>query len=63
VAYRYAPAGEVSIYNYSNVIFSSIFGFMLFAEIPDLLSVSGYLLIIAAGYLTFRLGSEKRQQS
>jgi drug/metabolite transporter (DMT)-like permease len=63
VAYRYAPAGEVSIYNYSNVIFSSIFGFMLFAEIPDLLSVSGYLLIIAAGYLTFRLGSEKRQHS
>ena len=62
VAYRLAPAGEVSIYNYSNVIFSSIFGILLFSEIPDIFSISGYLLIIAAGYLIFRFGSIKKTQ-
>jgi len=61
VAYRLAPAGEVSIYNYSNVIFSSLLGFLFFVEIPDRSSAIGYLLIIAAGYLIFRFGSAKPQ--
>lgn len=59
IAYEYAPAGEVSIYNYSNVIFSSILGAMLFSEIPDLLSFAGYALVIVAGYIVFRLGKVK----
>ena len=57
VAYRLAPAGEVSIYNYSNVIFSSLFGIILFTEVPDILSISGYLLIIMAGWIIFRFGA------
>jgi drug/metabolite transporter (DMT)-like permease len=59
IAYKYAPAGEVSIYNYTNVIFSSILGILLFSEIPDLLSIIGYSLIIAAGYIVFKLGKTK----
>jgi drug/metabolite transporter (DMT)-like permease len=62
VAYRLAPAGEVSVYNYSNVIFSSILGLMLFSEIPDEYSIGGYLLIIGAGYTIFRFGSVKKKQ-
>lgn len=46
IAYKYAPAGEISIYNYTNVIFSSILGAVLFSELPDLLSFIGYILII-----------------
>ncbi|MGE4490572.1 MAG: DMT family transporter [Kiritimatiellales bacterium] len=60
VAYRLAPAGEVSIYNYSNVIFSSLLGIVFFAELPDGLSLAGYLLIIAAGYIIFRFGAVKK---
>lgn len=59
IAYKYAPAGEISIYNYSNVIFSSILGIFLFSEIPGFLSIIGYLLIISAGYIVFKFGKEK----
>lgn len=59
-AYRHAEAGELSIYTYANIIFSSIFGLFLFQEVPDLFSVLGGILIISAGYLNYR-AKEKEQ--
>jgi len=59
-AYRHAEAGELSIYTYANIVFSSIFGLLLFQEIPDLFSVFGGILIISAGYLNYR-AKEKEQ--
>jgi drug/metabolite transporter (DMT)-like permease len=53
-AYRHAEAGELSIYTYANIVFSSIFGLVLFQEIPDFFSVVGAVLIISAGYLNYR---------
>lgn len=53
-AYRHAEAGELSIYTYANIVFSTIFGLVLFQEIPDFFSVLGALLIISAGYLNYR---------
>ncbi|MFA9396873.1 MAG: DMT family transporter [Clostridiaceae bacterium] len=61
IAYKYAPAGEVSIYNYSNVIFSSVLGIILFSEKPGLLSLIGYIFIIFAGYLVYKIGNRRRQ--
>jgi len=61
-AYRFAPASEVSIYNFSNVIFSSLLGIAFFSEFPDLLSLAGYLLIIFAGYLIFKLRKVTKTQ-
>jgi len=55
-AYRYAPAGEVSIYQYSQIAFASALGILFFTEIPDLFSITGYILIFGAGYLLFRRG-------
>lgn len=52
-AYRYAPAGELSIYSYSNIIFSAIIGLLIWSEIPDSLSVLGGILIILGGYLNY----------
>jgi len=46
-AYRYAPAGEVSIYNYISIIFSAIIGFIIWSEVPDFLSIIGTVVIIA----------------
>jgi len=48
-AYYYAPAREISVYDYTQVIFAGFFGWILFGEIPDALSVLGYVLIIGAG--------------
>lgn len=54
-AYKYAPASELSIYNYVEIIFSLVWGFVIWSELPDLISLSGALLIIVAGLLNFRL--------
>ena len=52
-AYTYAPAKKISIYDYSQIIFASIFGFALFGEIPDRYSMIGYLLITGSSVLMF----------
>ena len=44
-AYAYAPAKEISVFDYSQVLFAAILGFMVFGEIPDLYSVIGYAII------------------
>jgi len=52
-AYSYAPAKEISIYDYSQVIFSAVLGFVLFSQVPDRLSILGYVIITAMGILNF----------
>ncbi len=52
-AYRFAPAGELSIYTYTNIIFSTIIGLIIWTEIPDYLTIVGAGLIIIAGFLNF----------
>lgn len=46
VAYRYAAPREVAVFDYTNVIFTSLFGFAFFSQVPDLLSVAGFGLIV-----------------
>lgn len=53
-AYRYAPASELAIYSYMNIVFSSIIGFFLFKETPELLTLLGIAFIIFAGYINYR---------
>lgn len=47
-AYTYAPAGKISLFDYSQIIFATILGFLLFGEIPDAYSFIGYGVIILA---------------
>jgi drug/metabolite transporter (DMT)-like permease len=51
--YRYADASEVSIYSYSDIIYSMIIGFLIFSEIPDYLTLTGGAIIILAGFINF----------
>lgn len=44
-AYSYAPAREISVYDYSQVIFAAALGFVVFGQIPDILSWLGYAVI------------------
>lgn len=53
IAYKYAPAKEISIFDYSNIIFSAIISFFVFNVLPDYLSVIGYLIIFASSYYMF----------
>lgn len=52
-AYTYAPAGKISIFDYSQILFATLLGFFLFGEIPDVYSFIGYGLIILASLGTF----------
>lgn len=52
-AYSFAPAREISVYDYMQVIFSAVFGFFLFDQIPDLYSFIGYVLIIGMAVVNF----------
>lgn len=52
-AYSYAPARDISVYDYSQVIFSALLGFLFLNQIPDTLSVAGYIIILAAAIIRF----------
>lgn len=52
-AYYHAPAKEISVFDYSQVIFSAILGFFLFGQIPDAFSVIGYILICGMAIYMF----------
>lgn len=47
-AYTKAPAKEISVYDYTQVIFAALLGFLFFGQIPDWISVCGYVLIIGS---------------
>lgn len=52
-AYIYAPAREISVYDYSQIIFSSLLGLFVFQQIPDGWSILGYVLIVGAAVWMF----------
>ena len=53
-AYTFAPSREISIYDYSNVIFTAISGyFFLGGQVPDLWSFIGYAIICSMALWMF----------
>ena len=52
-AYQKAPAAEVSIYDYSGIIFSAILGYVLLGESLSLSTVVGAALITAGGLWSY----------
>ena len=50
-AYKYAAAKNISVFDYSQVLFSGIFGFIFFNELPDLQSLIGYIIVISVGII------------
>ena len=53
-AYQLVPASLVSLYNYSQIIFASVFCLVFFKEIPDIFSIIRASFIIISGYLNYR---------
>lgn len=53
LAYKYAPAKEISIFDYSNIIFSAIISIIIFNVVPDKFSVIGYIIIFSASLYIF----------
>lgn len=53
-AYRLAPAREISVFDYSQVVFASLWGILFFAELPDAWSIVGYVIVIATAVAKWR---------
>lgn len=62
-AYSFAPASEISICDYSQILFSALFGFFFFGQSADLLSWTGYILLIAFALINYRIGSRKKKNA
>ena len=62
-AYAYAPAKEISVYDFSNVVFSALWGFLFLSQIPDPLSVVGYIIIIGTAVVKWRISLKKGEES
>ena len=58
-AYQHAPARDISVFDYSQIIYAAFFGFLLFGEIPDVWSVIGYVIIIGTAFFKWYLVTRK----
>lgn len=52
-AYTYAPGREISVYDYSQIVFSALLGYIMFSQIPDIWSIAGYIIICLMAVLMF----------
>ncbi len=52
-AYRYAHAGDLSIYSYGKTVFSTLLGAVFWFEIPDIYSIMGIVLILTGAYINY----------
>lgn len=61
-AYSNAPAKEISIFDYSQILFAAVLGFLFFSEIPDKYSILGYLIIGGASLVMFVYNNRAAEQ-
>ncbi len=54
-AYTKAPAKEISVFDYSQILFAALLGFVFLDELPDLYSLIGYIIIIGAAVWRMRV--------
>lgn len=54
-AYTFAAAKEISVYDFTIVLFTAIFGYIFLNQIPDILSVVGYVIIISVAVIKWRI--------
>ena len=52
-AYYHAPASKISIYDYSQILFSTLFGLVFFGQFPDWMSLAGYIIIISMAVVNY----------
>jgi len=52
-AYACAPAREISVFDYTQILFSTAFGFFFFGQLADKWSILGYIIICSVAVITF----------
>ena len=54
-AYKYAPAKKLSVFDYLQVIFATLWGILFLHEVPTALSIIGYVIIIGVAVIRWRV--------
>ncbi len=62
-AYTYAPVSELSVYDYTQIVFAALLGIIFLGEVPDIISVLGYLIICGAGIAMFLIRRKKEREA
>lgn len=60
-AYTYAPAKEISIYDYFQILAAAVLGFIIFKQTPNVLSIFGYVIIFSMSYINWRNNNQQRE--
>lgn len=53
-AYRFAEPRRIAVFDYTNILFSALLGFLVFGQVPDIFSWCGFALIITMAFLMRR---------
>ncbi len=50
-AYRFAEPRSIAAWDYTNILFAALFGLLLFEQVPDALSVIGFVAIVVSALM------------
>ena len=59
-AYRLAPANTVATFEYTGILWTPLWGYLVFAEMPRLTTVIGAVLIVGAGVVALNWAGRRR---
>jgi drug/metabolite transporter (DMT)-like permease len=62
-AYKFAPAKEISVFDYTQVVFAALLGIVFLGEMPTWLSFVGYALIIGVAVLRWHFNLKSGDNS
>jgi drug/metabolite transporter (DMT)-like permease len=62
LAFRYADASVLAPFQYTQLLWVSILGFVIFGELPDIWTVTGAIFIVASGLYTAHRERIRRSQ-
>jgi drug/metabolite transporter (DMT)-like permease len=62
LAFRYADASVLAPFSYTQLLWVSLLGFLIFGEVPDVWTVTGAAIIVASGLYTAHREHIRRSQ-
>lgn len=62
MAMRYGAMAVVAPFRYSGILFAVVLGFLVWGDVPDVLTLVGTLIVVATGVYTFRREMRLAQQ-
>ena len=58
-AYKLVKANEVAIFTYTNVLFATFFGILIWKEIPDIYTIAGGIVVITVSIISYLIHTKE----